>query len=102
LTTGAFVTRNACARTIGTAVPIQVGLCPIYQCFSVRSPYPLGSAKLPPFRTKRRTHRIQHDDGENDVWVTDGRVAIEITESRYLKIGYMPAINTLPLENSDW
>jgi hypothetical protein len=47
-------------------------------------------------------HRIKHDDGEDGVWVTDGKIAIEITESRYLKNGYMPAIDSLPWENSDW
>ena len=48
------------------------------------------------------THRIKHDDGKDGVWVTDGKIAIEITESRYLKNGCMPAIDTLPWENSDW
>jgi hypothetical protein len=47
------------------------------------------------------THRIKHDDGEDGV-VTDGKIAIEITEIRYLKNGYMPAIDTLLWENVDW
>jgi hypothetical protein len=48
------------------------------------------------------THRIKHENGENGVWVTDGKIAIEITESRYLKNRYPPAIDALPWENSDW
>ena len=47
-------------------------------------------------------HRIKHDDGEDGVWVTDGKIAIEITESRDLQNGYMPAIDMLPWENFDW
>jgi hypothetical protein len=48
------------------------------------------------------THRIKHDDGEDGVWVTDGKIAIEITENRCLENGYMPAIDTLPWEDFDW
>jgi hypothetical protein len=48
------------------------------------------------------THRIKHDDGEDGVWVIDGKIAIELTESRCLKGGYMPAIDTLPWKNFDW
>ena len=47
--------------------------------------------------TLRGTHRIKNEPpAENAVRVTDGAETLEIPESRYIRKGYQPLIETLP------
>jgi hypothetical protein len=42
------------------------------------------------------THRIRNENTEDGVWVTDGKIALEIPEWRYISRGYTPPIDELP------
>ena len=50
------------------------------------------------------THRIKNPDPsqEDGVWVTDGKVAIGISESRYISGKYTLPLQTLPWDESEW
>jgi hypothetical protein len=40
--------------------------------------------------------RIKNEGLENGVWVTAGKVAVEVPESRYRRDRHSPAVDTLP------